>query len=111
MKKVVINLNDAVIVGSHENLGPFIQAIENSNLYIAEGWGDNRKFIPSEKEASIEIIDDSLLQEKPEPLVDLQEKLRTSEKRWYEYYNKFQEEQKKVMELEEKLEGLKKELI
>lgn len=86
-----------------EDAGAFLTALASAQVIESSGWGDKETFKLSKSKPTIEIIDNLDFAPLPTPLVEMQERLRASEKSWMDYYNKFNASEKKVKELEAKL--------
>lgn len=71
-----------------DNAAPLITCLSTARSVRTEGWGDNTKYHEVKEAPTIEFVaNDYALVPVPEPLVELQARLRDSEKRWVEYYN------------------------
>jgi hypothetical protein len=90
-----------------DDAGDFLKALSKAQVIDSSGWGDNMTLKLSKSKPQVEFIDNLDFAPLPAPLVELQERLRASEKSWMDYYNRFAESEKKVKELEAKLEGIK----
>jgi hypothetical protein len=106
MKYLAIECNGIMMVPVTEGVGALLEAVGLASVYSVSGWGSDRKYNPADYKPTITFVDESELNEAPEPLAKLQEQLRDSEKRWMEYYNRATKAEKERDEMKKKLDGV-----
>jgi hypothetical protein len=105
--QIKVTFPGSFTVFNPDDAGDFLKALSKAQVIDSSGWGDNETLKLSKYKPQVEFIDNLDFAPLPTPLVELQERLRASEKAWLEYYNKFTTSEKKVKELKEKFEGIK----
>ena len=91
--------------------GAFLTALASAQVVETSGWEDNEVHKLCKNKPQIEIIDNLDFAPLPTPLQELQDRLRSSEKSWMDYYNKFNASEKKVKELEARLNEIKESVV
>lgn len=105
--KIRVKIPHDYALFSPTDAAAFIASLASAQVIKTSGWGQDEKLEVSKDPIEIAIVQDLDLVPPPAPLVELQTQLRASEARWLEYYNKSNQSEARVKELEAKLASLK----
>ncbi len=101
-----IDIPTRCLLVSVENAGPFIASLSAMKAVTESGWGKDKKWEVSEERIQVEVVPDDFTATKPEPLQVALDNYEAAQKRWLEEYTKRSEQEKKVKELQARLDAM-----
>lgn len=107
--KIAISFEGDYLILPADKAQPLIEALAHGQIYTRKGWDDDgAEYQPAEakRKPKVLFITDDQLTAQPEPIKKLHEELETANRRWLEAYNDKNTAQKRVNELEKKLESI-----
>lgn len=104
--KLKIDIPTSCLLVSVEDAGPFITHLSKMQAIRETGWGKEAKIEVSEERIRVEVVPDDLCAAKPEPLKKVLENYETAQSNWLAEYTKRSEAEKKVKELQAKLDEI-----
>ena len=107
--KIALSFEGDYLILPADKAHPLIEAMANGQIYTRSGWDDEKaEYVPADakrKPKGLFITDDQLAAQ-PEPFKKLHDELETANRRWLEAYNDKNKADKRVKELEKKLESI-----
>lgn len=107
--KIALSFEGDYLILPADKAQPLIEALAHGQLYTRNGWADDgAEYQPAEakRKPKVLFITDDQLKAQPEPIKKLHDELETANRRWLESYQAKNEAEKRVKELEKKLESI-----
>lgn len=107
--KIALTFEGDYLILPADKAQPLIEALAHGQLYTRKGWDDQEaeyQPVEAKRKPKVLFITDDQLTAQPEPIKKLHDELETANRRWLDAYQAKNEAEKRVKELEKKLEAI-----